>query len=144
MKGVLKGTFAPKNKEKYVGKYPIWYRSTWELSVMRMCDNNPNILEWASEAIKIPYTNPLTNKHTVYVPDFLVIFEDKTGTRKMEVWEVKPKKEALIEFAVRDKDKLAFVVNQAKWKAAVAWCSANGAAFRIITEDMIFHNHKGR
>lgn len=142
MKGVLKGHYNPVNKDKYVGKYPVVYRSTWELSVMRMCDSNPNIISWASESVKIPYMNPLTGKQTVYVPDFIVSLENKKGQRILEVWEVKPKKESSPEFAKTNNNRMALVVNAAKWQAATAWCAKNGAFFRVITEDMIFNNHR--
>ena len=64
------GKFTPKNPEKYIGTYPISYRSSWELVFMNKCDTHPNIKQWASESIKIPYRNPLTKKHTYYIPDF--------------------------------------------------------------------------
>ena len=86
----LKGKFLPENKEKYVGaKEPI-YRSSWELAFMKMCDSHPYITQWASENIKIPYRHPVTGKHTVYVPDFTVMYSDKNGKRHMEVIEIKP------------------------------------------------------
>jgi len=142
MKGVLRGTFNPVNTNKYIGKYPIVYRSSWELTVMRMCDSNPNIIEWASESLKIPYINPLTNRSTVYVPDFAVVLETNQGQRKMEIWEIKPKKESMMEYSKTDKNRAALAVNAAKWQAATAWCQRMGATFRVITEDMLFRNHK--
>ena len=67
------------NPEKYVGINVPMYRSSWEFSFMNFCDTNPNILKWASEAIKIPYRNPLTGKQTVYVPDFFIQYIDKNN-----------------------------------------------------------------
>ena len=43
------GTYNPKNPEKYAGKRLPRYRSGWELTFMRMCDNHPAVLSWASE-----------------------------------------------------------------------------------------------
>ena len=35
--------------------------------------------KWASESIKIPFQNPLTGRHTVYVPDFFIQYNNKNG-----------------------------------------------------------------
>jgi hypothetical protein len=52
------GKFTLKNPEKYIGNKTPTYRSGWEFHFMRFCDENPNITQWASEAVKIPYRNP--------------------------------------------------------------------------------------
>ena len=65
------GKFTLKNPDKYIEKRTPTYRSSWEWAIMNMCDNNPAIANWASEAVKIPYRCPLTGKQTIYVPDFL-------------------------------------------------------------------------
>jgi hypothetical protein len=65
------GIFTPKNPQKYIGKHAPRYRSGWEQVFMRFCDENDNVLRWASEALAIPYKNPFTGKNTVYIPDFL-------------------------------------------------------------------------
>ena len=59
------GVYEVKNREKYIGLGSPRYRSSWELTVMRMCDENDAIQQWASESIKIPYRDPLTGKPTV-------------------------------------------------------------------------------
>ena len=63
------GLYQPKNPEKYAGKKTPRYRSSWEWAFMRFCDNNPSIMQWASESIQIPYRNPLTGRNTIYVPE---------------------------------------------------------------------------
>ena len=68
-----RGKFVPKNQEKYVGTKTPTYRSSWEHAFMRLCDEHPNVYQWASESIKIPYRHPFTGKYTVYVPDFFII-----------------------------------------------------------------------
>lgn len=138
------GEFTPTNPSKYIGKYPITYRSSWELSLMRVLDNHPNVTQWASESISIPYEHPLTGKWTFYIPDFLIVFTDKTGKKRAEVVEVKPAKEAMVERAKSKKDKLVLAVNQAKWKAAIAWCHKNGLTFKVLTEEQMFHNPKNK
>ena len=55
---------------------------------MKFCDEHPNVSQWASEAVKIPYRNPLTGKYTVYVPDFFIVYADKGGKQKVELIEV--------------------------------------------------------
>ena len=49
--------YTPKNPHKYVGKKKPYYRSGWGLVFMQFCDSNDNIIQWASEAIAIPYKN---------------------------------------------------------------------------------------
>jgi hypothetical protein len=143
MSKFAQGKFVLKNPDKYIGKGTPTYRSSWEWAVMNMCDNNPNIQKWASEAVKIPYRCPLTGKHTIYVPDFFVNYVDKNGKGHAEVWEVKPASQAIKEKVGRNKVNQAhYVKNMAKWEAARAWCNQQGIAFRIISENDIFHNGK--
>ena len=73
------GRFEMKNKEKYVGTKLPMARSSWETVFMRMLDEHPGVAKWASEAIQIPYRNPLTGKPTIYVPDFFIQYADKNG-----------------------------------------------------------------
>ena len=119
------------------------YRSSWELAVMRMCDNNPSIVQWASEAIHVNYQNPLTGKSTIYVPDFFVVFIDANNQQHAEVWEIKPTKETTLEAAGRSpRAQAAAIVNAAKWQACNAWCKNQGLRFRVLTENEIFHQGK--
>lgn len=141
MKNTLKGHYRVMNPEKYAGTSTPIYRSSWELTVMRMCDNNPSIIQWASESVKIPYRNPLTGKYTVYVPDFLVVFEDQKGNRRAELWEIKPRKQTYLEEAKSKRDKLALAVNSVKWQAAHAFAKKHSLKFRVITETDLFHNN---
>ena len=135
------GSFTPKNPHKYVGKHTPRYRSGWELVFMQFCDTNENIIQWASEAIKIPYKHPLTGKPTIYVPDFFVLYENKRGQQIAEIVEIKPKKQSLIESRTASaKDRAIVAVNHAKWAAAKAYCQRLGVTFRVITEDDIFYN----
>ena len=69
------GIYEVKNTDKYVGKTAPKYRSSWELAFMRMCDAHPNILQWASEAIRIPYINPVSQRKVNYIPDFLIVYK---------------------------------------------------------------------
>lgn len=134
------GLFTPLNTAKYLGTGKPRYRSGWELTFMRFCDNNPHILQWASESISIPYRNPLTGKQTIYVPDFFVVYQTKLNKVVAEVVEIKPRKQSLFEGRQTPKEKAAVVVNYAKWEAATNWCRRQGIVFRVINEDDIFHN----
>lgn len=132
------GIFVPKNPAKLVGKQQVTFRSSWELTVMNFLDSHPNVIQWASESIKIPYVNPLTGKRSQYVPDFMVLYQDKNGKRRAEIVEVKPSKEALAENARSKRDKAFLIVNTAKWAAAMTWCKKNGMEFRVLTEEDIY------
>ena len=137
------GTYTPKNPEKYVGKHTPRYRSGWELTFMNFCDNNKSVLYWASEAIAIPYRNPLTGKPSQYIPDFFVIYQNKHGKQIAEVVEIKPKKQSLIESKTASaRDRAVVAVNHAKWQAASAYCRQQGYTFRVITEDDLFPQGK--
>jgi hypothetical protein len=131
-----------KNPEKYVGKKKPYYRSSWEFTFMNFCDNNPAVVNWASEAINIPYYNPVSGKQTIYVPDFLVVYVDKNQRKHTELIEIKPSKEATMESAKSYRDKLMVAINMAKWAAADSWCKANNIRFRVVTEFDIFKNTK--
>jgi len=144
MSKYAQGKYQIKNPDKYVGKHSPTYRSSWEHVFMTFCDNNPNILKWASEAVRINYRNPFTGKNTIYVPDFLIYYIDKSGNHHADVIEVKPRKETSLDEAKSMRDKAYAVLNMVKWEAARGWCKQQGLNFRIITEDQIFHQGKGK
>ena len=79
-KQFAQGKYNLKNPTKYVGRKTPTYRSSWEFAFMKFCDENPAIQAWASEAVKIPYRNPLTGKATIYVPDFFIQYKTKKGS----------------------------------------------------------------
>jgi hypothetical protein len=136
-----KGVYTVKNTEKYVGNKMPTYRSSWEFTFMSFCDNNPSIQQWSSESVKIPYRDPLTGKHTVYVPDFLIVYLDKNLKKHAELVEIKPANQTLRERVGKNPyNQAQFVKNQAKWAAAAQWCQQNGLKFRVINEQDIFHN----
>lgn len=132
------GKFNPKNPEKYIGTFPITYRSSWELVFMNFCDGHEGIKQWASESIKIPYKNPITGRTTIYVPDFLINYHDRTGRQIVEVIEIKPLKQSIMEKARGQQAKLIVLQNKAKWHAATAWCKKHGMRFRVMTEQDMF------
>lgn len=132
-----KGKFRPQNNEKYRGNASnIIYRSGWELKFMKYLDRQPNILQWSSEEVIIPYRSPIDGKVHRYYPDFWV------KTLKGETLiEIKPKKQTKPPV---NKDKrtksyrnatLTFMKNSAKWKAAKGYCDDRQMKFLILTED---------
>jgi len=90
-----KSQFYPNNPKKYMGSGKIIMRSSWETAFATFCDNNDNILEWASEPIRIPYTNVM-GKKTTYVPDFLIRYRTKNNLVITELIEIKPHNQSVI------------------------------------------------
>ena len=138
MKQFAKGVYDLKNPQKYAGKKAPFYRSSWELTFMRMCDNHPAVLSWASEPVRIPYRNPFTGKYTMYVPDFIMVYQNKNGQKIGELVEIKPKAQTLMEKAKTQNDKAKILLNREKWKAAGEWAKRKGLRFRIVNEDSIY------
>ena len=137
-----KGRFSPKNPKKYAGDPTnIIYRSLWELRVMKYLDENPNVIEWKSEELAIPYVSPVDGRYHRYFPDFLVKARKPDGSIKTMMLEVKPKAQTK-EPQKKKKITRAYInevttygVNQAKWAAARKVCEERDWDFMIITED---------
>ena len=125
-----RGKFYPKNTEKYVGLSTPTYRSSWEHAFMRLCDEHPNVYKWASESIKIPYRHPFTGKHTIYVPDFFIVYNDKNSKKHAEMVEVKPASQTTMEAAGKSMAKRN------------AYAKQNKLRFRVVSEEQLFHNGK--
>ena len=106
---------------------------------MNFCDNNEHILQWASESIQIPYRNPITGRQTIYIPDFFITYRGRDNTVRAELIEIKPKKQSVVESKASARDRATVAVNYAKLDAATKWARRNGVVFRVITEDMMFH-----
>jgi hypothetical protein len=140
MSKYLQGVYKVSNRAKYVGKGEPRYRSGWEHAFMRFCDTNDHILQWASEAITIPYIHPLTGKKTNYIPDFFITYRNKDNKVCAEIVEIKPKKQSVIESKMKANERAVVAVNYAKWDAAQRWCKRQGLVFRVVTEDNIFRN----
>ena len=138
------GQYLVENTDKYVGSKAPFYRSSWELAFMKMCDSHPNILKWASENVKIPYQNPITGRMANYIPDFMIQYLDKDGKEHVELIEIKPASQTTMEAAKGANNKLAVAVNAAKWTSAQEWCKRKGIRFKVINEDQIFQTKKKR
>lgn len=136
-----KDVYKVQNPEKYVGSRSPVYRSSWELTFMQFCDNNPSVQQWSSEPVRIPYRDPLTGKQTVYVPDFLIVYLDKNMKNHTELVEIKPANQMIKEKVGKNPyNQAQYIKNMAKWEAAGAWCRHQNIKFRVINERDIFHN----
>ena len=87
---------------------------------------------------------PFTGKYTVYVPDFFVVYVDKNGGKHAELIEIKPKAQCSPPKGPPkdNRKKRRYIrevktwgVNEAKWKAATAYCKDRNWKFQILTED---------
>jgi len=133
------GYFKPKNPSKYVGKEQPVYRSGWELKFFRWCDDNNNVVEWASEAVIIPYLSPIDNKIHRYYTDGIVAIKENEYIKKYII-EIKPSTQTVA--PVKGKKRNSTMVyetaryaqNMAKWDAARKYCSKHGYSFLILTE----------
>ena len=112
--------------------------SSWELRFDQFLDNNPNIIEWASEEIVIPYIKPTDGKVHKYYPDFYIKYKTKTGNIVRELIEIKPKNQVTLRKRANLYEQLTYAVNSAKWMAAKSFCESHGLIFRIVTEVELF------
>jgi len=139
------GRFDMKNPEKYIGKKTPLARSSWEFVFMRMLDEHPGVEKWASESVQIPYRDPLSGRHTIYVPDFFVLYVDKNKKKHAELVEVKPASQTIREQVGKSiYNQEQYIKNLAKWEAATAWCKQQGIKFRVVNESDIFHQGSKR
>ena len=141
-----KGRFKPKNVSKYKGDpTKVIYRSLWELRFMRWCDQRDSVLKWASEEVIIPYRSPIDGRRHRYFPDFWVKILNADGSISESLIEVKPKLQTQPPKNTPPKDgrkRRRYItevkrwgVNEAKWKAAKAYCIDRNWKFVILTED---------
>jgi hypothetical protein len=86
------GVYHPEHPEKYKGSLPIIYRSGLELKFDRWCDRNPNIIQWGSESVIIPYQSPIDGKVHKYFVDNCLKLKVKNEIKKFLV-EIKPSRQ---------------------------------------------------
>lgn len=144
-RGFRQGRYQPKNPQKYKGNVDnIVYRSSWELSFCQFLDHNPNVLQWASEEIAIPYIKPTDGKVHRYFPDFWIKYKNKKGQIIQEIVEIKPESQTKSPSrrGKRKKQQLyesvTYAINIAKWKSATQFCNKYGMKFRLLTEGQMF------
>ena len=83
------GKYLVKHRSKYKGDADkVTYRSMWERHCFVWCDNNPNIRNWSSEEVVIPYFWDVDKCMHRYFKDLKITF--KSG--RTILVEVKPDK----------------------------------------------------
>ena len=137
------GRYVPRNPKKYVGDVnKIRYMSSWELKMHEFLDNNPNIINWASEEIAIPYLKPTDHRVHRYYPDYWIKFRNKSGEIVQQILEVKPAAQTRQPTSRKRKqrvyEQVTYAINVAKWQAAQSFCNKYGMKFQIVTENDIF------
>tara|TARA_E500000331_G_scaffold335971_1_gene362637 strand:- start:396 stop:833 length:438 start_codon:yes stop_codon:yes gene_type:complete len=136
-----KGKYRPSHPNKYKGDPTgIIFRSLWERKFMVYCDQNKNVLEWASEEIALPYRSPVDNKVHRYFPDFYMKIKENNGAIKNYVIEVKPLKQCSPPKKPKRqtrgyiREAYEYAKNQAKWQAAKDFCDDRQWEFKVVTE----------
>lgn len=137
--------WSPKNPEKYKGDINnIWIRSSWEKKVLSWLDNNPNVIEYSSEEIQIPYISPVDSKYHRYFPDVVAKIKNSRGEVITYLLEIKPHYQT-IQPEVKSRITKKYInevctwgVNSAKFKAAQEFCRKKGWQFKILTEKELF------
>lgn len=135
-----KGIFRPTNPSKYKGDpNNVIYRSSWELKLMIYLDRHPEVVQWSSEEIVIPYRSPIDGRLHRYFPDFYVK-KEVNGKIETLLIEVKPKVQTRPPAVQKKRTKkyinevMTWGINEAKWKAATNYCNHRGWTFSIMTE----------
>lgn len=138
-----KGLYNVKNLSKYFGTQPVIYRSTWEASFMKWCDENPNVTKWGSESIVIPYLS-IDNKYHRYFIDFNVTFNNG----ETYLIEIKPKKKTVPpKLPLSGRKTKRYIIedfeykkNVCKWVAAKKFAEKRNMKFKVWTEDTLKEN----
>ena len=135
------GIYTPVNRKKYIGRRTPEYRSSWELKFFQWCDKNPNVLEWSSESIIVPYKSPVDSRYHRYYVDNAIALQEGNQIIKYLV-EIKPYKQTQPPVQSKRKKKSTLIyeyrtyaVNQAKWKAADLFAQKKNMKFIILTEN---------
>ncbi len=107
---------------------------------MKYCDTRPNVLEWASEEVVVPYRSPLDNRIHRYFVDFYVKIQESDGTVVKYLIEIKPSKQTVPPKKPQRQTKsyiyevTEYLKNQAKWEAAKQFCEDRMWKFKVLTE----------
>lgn len=139
------GYYKPKNPKKYVGDYTnVIYRSSWEHRFMVYCDMSSHVLEWSSEPIFIHYISPLDGRQHKYYIDFYMKIKTENDIKQYLI-EVKPKKQYMEKPVLEGKktpkkierykkEMETWIINNAKFSAAMEYAKNTNMEFKIINE----------
>ena len=130
------GKYIVKHRSKYKGDVDnVVYRSMWERHCFAWCDANPNIRNWSSEEVVIPYFWDIDKRMHRYFMDLKITYKDG----RTILVEIKPEKET-VPPKKPDKSKryiseaMTYVKNMNKWEAAEEYAKDRGWTFQIWTE----------
>jgi hypothetical protein len=131
--------YKPLNPSKYVGNInEIVMRSSWESRLAFWLDTHQKVIKWGSEIKHILYYSKIDKKIRRYFPDFWAIIEQKDGTQKKYIIEVKPHSEIIKPVDTGNKGfKEAIITwqrNQDKWESARAFALKHGFEFVVMDE----------
>lgn len=102
--------------------------------MMQWMDRSPNVVQWASEEVVVPYVSPVDGQIHRYFIDFAFV----TQKNKKFLVEVKPSQFCQLPKKRSSKRYLKevemYAVNQAKWKSARQFAKKHGMEFVVITE----------
>ena len=140
--------YMPKFIDKYIGKYPLSLRSSWELKFAQWLDYNELVIKWSYERHAIPYYNPIYKDYKRYFPDFYAKIKNNNGYTEYII-EIKPKKETVPPKKTNKQSKktklyqeATYLTNQAKFEAARVYTKKMRMSFKIITEIELFKENK--
>lgn len=133
-----KGFYKIRNTDKYRGDpRSVVYRSGWEQAVMRWCDDSPQVKEWSSEEIVIPYLCETDKRMHRYFMDFMIVYKDG----RTVLVEVKPAKETQPPKTGKGRarrlilnETMTYIKNMSKWNATQQYVADRGWHFEIWTE----------
>lgn len=140
------GHFTPMYPLKYIGDpTKIIYRSNWEKVFLNYLDKNPNVLRYGSEEVIIPYVSPLDHKVHRYFVDFAVEVLSSDNKIKRYLIEIKPYNQTIPPSTKKINESYksqleTFLINKAKWNAALQYCKERNLEFKVITEKELFKN----
>ena len=135
------GIYRPVDRQKYAGNRLPQYRSSWELKFFQWCDKNPNVVEWSSESVVVPYKSPIDNRVHRYFIDSKVLLKEGDNNVNYLV-EIKPSQQTKPPVPSKRKkpstvlyEKMTYAINQAKWDAARQFAKKRNMSFIILTEN---------
>lgn len=107
--------------------------------MLMQLDHDPDVLQYSSEEVIIPYRNPVTQTIRRYFMDFWVKRKMADGSIREQLIEIKPAAQTKRPVASKNgktnvKQQLTFATNTAKWEAATKYCEKRGWDFMILTE----------
>lgn len=140
MAKTYKGKYTIKKPNKYMGDpLNVTYRSLWERQAFRWCEERDDVVAWSSEETIIPYVCPTDKRAHRYFIDLKIKFSNG----RVVLVEIKPKKQTIPPAKPKRQSQkyltevLAYIKNEAKWKAANKYAKDRGYHFEIWTEDTL-------